>query len=292
MKDLWILEQEIPVDWGLTDNGQELVGEPNLNSHYANEHFSLKISKMFYFFRIHWVGAKSVRLGNKRNKGHVYCKRLVCNKCQKDMIWPICKSIFSSIAHFIEFELMHHYFQFFILLVDKLLWRRKCFRGEAHQWTGLFSLTNSRTLSLRVGCNSYFFPITHQYSFAKKILLKLSIICIFWHIFTSSSSLFVFLFGWLSIFVIDLSILLSALSSYLFYCSFLSLMFGCLSLFSLILCCLDRCLSLVVWMSIFVVRVYCLCRLVLSFVRLESISMVCHSTKGPILIHSLPIIWW
>ena len=203
MKDLWILEQEIPVDWGLADHGQELVGEPNLNSHYANEHFSLKISKMFYFFRIHWVGAKSVRLGNKRNKGHVYCKRLVCNKCQKDMIWPICKSIFSSIAHFIEFELMHHYFQFFILLVDKLLWRRKCFRGEAHQWTGLFSLTNSRTLSLRVGCNSYFFPISHQCSFAKKILQKLSIICIFWHIFTSSSSLFVFLavYFWLYIFL-------------------------------------------------------------------------------------------
>ena len=53
IKDLWILKQEIPVDWGLADHGQELVGEPNLNSHYANEHFSLKISKMFYFFRIH-----------------------------------------------------------------------------------------------------------------------------------------------------------------------------------------------------------------------------------------------
>ena len=180
---------------------------------------------MFYFFRIHWVGAKSVRLGNKRNKGHVYCKRLVCNKCQKDMIWPICKSIFSSIAHFIEFELMHHYFQFFILLVDKLLWRRKCFRGEAHQWTGLFSLTNSRTLSLRVGCNSYFFPITHQYSFAKKILLKLSIICIFWHIFTSSSSLFVFLLGCLSIFLICLTVSLSmwffSVALFVNYCAFM-----------------------------------------------------------------------
>ena len=156
-------------------------------------------------------------------KGMFTVKDLYVTNAKKIWFDPYVE-VFFLIAHFIKFELMNNYFQFLILLVKKLLWRRKCFRGEAHQWTGLFSLTNSRTLSLRVGCNSYFFPISHQCSFAKKILQKLSIICIFWHIFTSSSSLFVFLFGWLSIFLICLTV---SLSMWFFFVTLFVVLYTC-----------------------------------------------------------------